>query len=84
MADSTGMISKVVDQKLADIRKLVDQLIQENLRDVNVRFSQQIFAKLEEDTRSKEREWKTQMLELEASMKNYVDKQAVDDVKRQL
>ena len=39
LADSTGLISKLLDQKLAGVRKTVDQLIQESLRDVNVRFS---------------------------------------------
>ena len=40
LADSTGLISRLLDQKLAGVRKQVDQLIQESLRDVNVKFSQ--------------------------------------------
>ena len=84
LADSTGLISKLLDQKLAGVRKTVDQLIQESLRDVNVRFSQQIYAKIEDDHREKDREYKTSLLELETKMKNYVDQQQIEDLKRQL
>ena len=41
---------------------------------MNVRFTQQVYAKLEEDSRTKDREWKTSLLEMETSLKNYVDK----------